>query len=204
MQEQGGDIKKMQSDNNCFENILVENKRLKRDLDRQIKKNLSLELKLEHKQAMLKTNANGAFIMTDTFVDCNSQACKIWKTTKNDIIGKSPGDFAPPFQPNGENSHDMAKRKIQSALSGNPQHFLWKDKQADGTVIDTEVFLKPVSINGKKHVVASIKDVTQAKSMEKNSMALNKKMSSILSNWISKERLPAMISRLCIQKKNPG
>ena len=170
----------MQSERANIEKVLAENSRLKRELSREKEEKRSIQLKLEHRQAMLNATAEGAFIITETFVDCNSQACKIWKTQKNDIIGKSPGDFAPRYQPNGEKSHDMAKRKIRSALSGNPQRFFWKDKLADGSIIDTEVFLKQVIINGKKHVAASIRDVTQAKSQEKKSNALIKKMALIL------------------------
>lgn len=163
-----------------IDKIRAENSRLKQALSREKEKNRSLQLKLEQRQAMLKASAEGALIMTETFVDCNSQACKIWKTPKNDIIGKSPADFAPLYQPNGEKSHDMAKRKVGSALAGNPQRFFWKDKLADGSIIDTEVFLKPVIVNGKRHVAGSIRDVTQAKSKEKNSIELVKKMALIL------------------------
>ncbi|MCP4119935.1 MAG: PAS domain S-box protein [Desulfobacteraceae bacterium] len=170
----------MQPESLDIEKIQAENRRLKQALSREKDKNRSLQLKLQHRQAMLETTAEGAFIMTETFVDCNSQACKIWKTQKNEIIGKSPADFAPLYQPNGEKSHDMAKRKVRSALSGNPQRFFWKDKLADGSIIDTEVFLKQVIINGKKHVSASIRDVTQSKSKEKNSIELIKKMALIL------------------------
>ena len=123
----------MQSERANIEKVLAENSRLKRELSREKEEKRSIQLKLEHRQAMLNATAEGAFIITETFVDCNSQACKIWKTQKNDIIGKSPGDFAPRYQPNGEKSHDMAKRKIRSALSGNPQRFFWKDKLADGS-----------------------------------------------------------------------
>lgn len=163
-----------------IEEIIAENIRLKNKLIRKEEQNKSLQLKLDHSQAMLETTADGAFIMTQTFVECNSQACKIWKTGREDIIGKSPADFAPLYQPNGEKSHDMARRKINSALSGKPQHFLWKDKTTDGSIIDTEVFLKPVIINGKRHVAASIKDVTLAKQKEKNSITLINKMVSTL------------------------
>ena len=163
-----------------IQEILAENNKLKSELTRKAQQNQSLQLKLDHSQAMLEATAEGAFIMTQTFVECNSQACKIWKTDRDDIIGRSPADFAPLYQPNGEKSHDMAKRKIHSALCGRPQHFFWKDKTTDGAIIDTEVFLKPVTINGKKHVAASIKDVTLAKKKEKDSITLINKMASTL------------------------
>ena len=163
-----------------IEEIIAENIRLKHELSREVQQNKSLQLKLDHSQAMLETTADGAFVMTQTFVECNSQACKIWKTGREDIIGKSPADFAPFYQPNGEKSHDMAKRKIHSALSGSPQHFFWKDKRTDGSIIDTEVFLTPITINGKKHVAASIKDVTLARQKENNSITLINKMASTL------------------------
>jgi len=170
----------MQIQNTDIGSIVAENKRLKEALSREKQKNRSLELKLSHSLAMLEVTAEGAFIMTETFVECNLQACRIWKTQRDDIIGKSPADFAPLYQPNGEKSYDMANRKIRSALLGKPQRFFWKDKQTDGTIIDTEVFLKPVTINGKKQVAASIRDVTRSKLKKKNSASLIKRMASIL------------------------
>ncbi|MCP4717863.1 MAG: PAS domain S-box protein [Desulfobacteraceae bacterium] len=163
-----------------IKNIILEHKRVKQQLHKERKKSRTLSLQSDYSQAMLEASAEGAFIMTKTFVECNSKACQIWKTKKEEIIGKTPADFAPLYQPNGEKSHDMANRKIQSALLGNPQHFFWKDKLPDGSIIDTEVFLKPVTIDGKQHVAASIRDVTKEKLKEKNKSDLIKKMAFML------------------------
>ncbi|PIE61516.1 MAG: hypothetical protein CSA29_02920 [Desulfobacterales bacterium] len=56
---------------------------------------------MEQVKALLEATTEGAFLMKDTFVACN-----IWKTQKDQIIGRSPADFAPEFQPNGERSQD--------------------------------------------------------------------------------------------------
>jgi PAS domain S-box-containing protein len=178
-----------------IEKILADNTRLKQALNRENLRNQSLQLKLEHSRAMLEATVEGAFIMTETFVECNLQACKIWHAPKEEIIGKSPADFAPLYQPNGEKSHDMVKRKVRSALSGKPQRFFWKDKLSDGTIIDTQVFLKPVTINGEKHVAASILDVTQTKLKEKNSSVLIKKMALIM----EKRKKALVRSRLALK-----
>ena len=170
----------MQTKDTEIKRLMAENRRLEKALCQEKQINRALKLKLSHSQAMLETTSTGAFIMTETFVECNFQACRIWKAQKDEIIGKSPADFAPLYQPNGEKSHDMANRKIQSALQGRPQRFFWKDRQTDGTIIDTEVFLKPVTINGIKHVAASIRDITRSKRHEKNSASLIQKMTAIL------------------------
>ncbi|NJB68446.1 PAS domain S-box-containing protein [Desulfobaculum xiamenense] len=139
-----------------------------------------LERELVIYRAVLEGMADGILLMQETFTKCNQSACRIWKCEKGDIIGYSPEKFAPPFQPNGRESVGMAHEKIQAALKGAPQRFYWKDLRGDGTLTDTEVFLKAVSINDTDYVVATVRDITDELRKERERTILFDRMEHIL------------------------
>ncbi|WP_319471376.1 PAS domain S-box protein [uncultured Pseudodesulfovibrio sp.] len=139
-----------------------------------------LESELDTYKGVLNAMSDGVLILQDTFFDCNNSACRIWKADKGQILGHSPAEFAPPTQPNGRNSRIMAQEKIKAASKGTPQHFFWKDRRGDGTLIDTEVFLKAVTINDEKYVVATIRDITDNLVREQKSQLLFDRMEKII------------------------
>ncbi len=111
-------------------------------------------------RTLFEYSVDGIFLMTDLFLDCNEQACRMWACERDDIVGHSPVEFSPEFQPDGRRSDESAKDKIDSALSGNPQRFYWKHLRKDGTLIDTEVALKAITVNDKKVIQATVRDIT--------------------------------------------
>lgn len=69
----------------------------------------------EHKYHRLFEDANdGIFLMRDlTFIDCNRQITEIFQASKQEIIGKSPLDFSPEIQPDGQRSAQKARRSMR-------------------------------------------------------------------------------------------
>ncbi len=111
-------------------------------------------------------NANdGIFIMDgDQFIECNNQVLRIYGlSSKEDIIGKSPADFSPKYQPDGELSDEKAKQKVESALSGTPQVFEWQHKTLDGDPVDVEVSLNRLEMGDDEFVQAIVRDITEQK-----------------------------------------
>ncbi len=123
------------------------------------------EKKTEIKYQRLFENANdGIFLMQgDKFVECNDEVCNIYGCSKNEIIGCSPIDFSPEFQPDGRRSDQKAQEKISSALDGEPQVFEWKHIKKDGTPIDTEVSLNSLELGDDIYVQAIVRDLTEQK-----------------------------------------
>jgi PAS domain S-box-containing protein len=139
-----------------------------------------LEAERDRYKGILNAMSEGVLILQDTFFDCNQSACRIWKADKGQIMGQSPVRFAPPRQPNGRDSSVMAREKIKAAAEGIPQRFFWKDKRSDGTLIDTEVYLKAVTINGTQYVVATIRDITDDLRRKQESRLLFNRMERII------------------------
>ena len=117
-------------------------------------------------RTLFEYSVDGIFLMTDIFLDCNEQACRMWACEREDIVGHSPVKFSPEFQPDGRRSDESAKDKIDSALSGKPQRFYWKHLRKDGILIDTEVALKAIIVNDRKILQATVRDMTEQKEAE--------------------------------------
>jgi PAS domain S-box-containing protein len=135
-------------------------------------------------RTIFEGSSEGFLIMTDIFLDCNEQACRIWRCSKEDIIGHSPLEFSPEFQPDGRSSADAAREYIEAAMSGAPQRFYWKHKRKDRILIDTEISLTPLEIERGKILFATLVDVTERRQVEESLRQAEEKYRSIFENSI--------------------
>jgi len=97
------------------------------------------------------------------FVDCNSKGANIYGRTRDQIMGHSPVEFAPPFQPDGRESLEKATGIFHEALEGKPQLFEWTSLHADGTPIYSDVSLNRLELGGQVYLMAIARDVTDRK-----------------------------------------
>jgi len=96
----------------------------------------------EHKyRALFEESADAYFLLGDTYVDCNSAACRLLGLPKEGILGKAPWDFSPERQPDGRPSRDAARVYIEAALGGETQAFSWDHRTAEGATLHTDVRL---------------------------------------------------------------
>lgn len=111
--------------------------------------------------SLFENSADAVFLLSEVFLDCNEQACRLLGCTREEILGQRPEAFSPPFQPNGSASRDSVIARIRAAMAGTPQHFYWKLSRKDGFTIDTDISLKSVVVDGKPVSLASVRDVTE-------------------------------------------
>lgn len=123
-------------------------------------------------RSLFENSIDGMFLMTDVVLDCNQAVCEMLQYDKEFLVGLSPAEFSPEYQPDGKKSIDSAKEKIEAALNGVPQRFMWIHKRKDGELIETDVSLKDVSIGGEKLVQAILRDVTERNRNERIREAL--------------------------------
>jgi len=121
---------------------------------------------------IFENSADGMFLMTDVFTDCNDAVCKLFNCKKEDIIGKSPLAFSPEFQPDGKSSVESANEKISGAFLGIQQRFYWQHKTNDNVLFDADVALSLITVEGKKIVHAVVRDISENKRLEKVQKAL--------------------------------
>lgn len=118
-------------------------------------------------RTLFETSNDAIFIMdNEQFIDCNPAALKMFACRADDMIGSSPTNFSPPYQPNGADSQQMASEKIKIASSGGTQTFEWKHKRCNGSLFDAEVSLNTFSMKGKEYLQATVRDITERKREE--------------------------------------
>lgn len=136
----------------------------------------------EKYRTLFETSSDGIFIMSDVFLDCNNQATILFEADKNGIVGHSPVDFSPEYQPDGKYSSFGAACNIESAMEGKPQHFYWLHSSAKGKLIDCEVTLNSLPVQGQKLLVATVRDITERKKTEAWLLRTRSQMQAILDN----------------------
>ncbi|PKL84282.1 MAG: hypothetical protein CVV24_00965 [Ignavibacteriae bacterium HGW-Ignavibacteriae-3] len=113
-------------------------------------------------RSLFESSDDGIFLTSDeVIIDCNQTVLDIFKCDREYIIGHSPANFSPEFQPDGQDSLSSANDKINMAFNGFPQRFYWQHKRPDGTLVDCEISLKAITIEGHKVIQATMRDITQ-------------------------------------------
>ncbi len=125
---------------------------------------LESELRFRH----LFESANDAiFILQDNlFVECNEKTLELFRCEKKDILGKSPIELSPEFQPNGEKSVPLARKKLALAAKGHPVRFDWVHSRPDKSTFYSDVSLNQLLTGNEAYIQAIVRDITIRKESE--------------------------------------
>ena len=112
-------------------------------------------------RSLFETTEGAILLFADgRWVDCNARALSIFGCTREQIIGAHPSLFSPPTQPDGRSSEDEAIKRINLAFTVGPQVFEWEHCRVDGTPFTAEVSLNCLELQGKAHVQAIVRDIS--------------------------------------------
>lgn len=100
------------------------------------------------------------------FIDCNATALRMFRCSRDDLMGATPWEFSPAIQPGGENSEVLAAEKLEDVYSGKPCIFNWIHRAKDGTDFETEVYMVRLEIENKNFIMAIVRDISERKSYE--------------------------------------
>lgn len=123
-------------------------------------------IRTEDKYKMLFESSYDAILLfkDGIVVECNDKAIEFFRCTREDLIGKSPKDYSPEFQPDGQNSVEKTERLMRDLLTtGRSVTFEWKNRRKDGTLFDTEITVNRLILDGEYYVQAFKRDITQRK-----------------------------------------
>jgi len=110
--------------------------------------------------AVLMIDENGIF-------DCNQKTLEIFgMPSKNELLGRNPGEFSPAYQIDGSWSVNAAMERIKTALSEGTCLFEWVHRRQGGPNIACEVLLNRLELGGKKVIQALIRDIGERKRAE--------------------------------------
>jgi len=113
-------------------------------------------------------SVDGILLLTDVVVDCNAQACRLFGCSRQELIGRSPEDLSPTRQQDGRLSAEAVQEHMQAALGGTPQFCPWILKRRNGKTVDAEIWLKALSMAGRRVFLAIVRDVTERKRAEES------------------------------------
>ncbi|HEX6573101.1 MAG TPA: EAL domain-containing protein, partial [Steroidobacteraceae bacterium] len=97
------------------------------------------------------------------FVECNENAVRFFKMTREELLGAGPENISPPYQADGSPSFGVARGHLDRALAGEAPSFEWLHRDALGHDIPCEVRLVRLPSSGRRLVRGSITDITERK-----------------------------------------
>ncbi len=141
----------------------------------------------EERYRRLFEAANDAILVLhgETYIDCNAKALEMFHCSYDDIIGRRPDELSPETQPNGQNSHALARKNIHWASQESGFVFEWIHKRFDGTLLNAEVTLNTVNLSDSTIAHAIVRDITKRKQNEEELRQLRSLLSNIINSMPS-------------------
>jgi len=172
------------------------------DLDLSERREMEEKLReSEYKYRLLFESANDAIILIDgnTILECNHRTEEMFGCSRDQLIGKSVQSFTPPNQSDGVKTIEMVREKIGKAQQGQLAIFELGLYRFDGTMIDTEVNLNTIKMDGKDMVQVIVRDITDRKQMEEwlRFLSMHDKPTGLYNRSYFEEELNRMQSGRC-------
>ncbi len=132
------------------------------------KKNSKVNGEEKYKR-LFESSRDSIFVLNENhlFVECNETALNMLERSRNEIIGQTPANISPKFQPNGSLSSDLAKKDTSLAFQGIDLCFEWVLQKSDGSPVPVEVSLCSFTENKQKYIYALVRNFTEKKIREK-------------------------------------
>lgn len=122
----------------------------------------------EQKYRSLFYDSPDAYLIIEDgrFIDCNKSSENLLKSKRDQIIGKTPDQLSPEYQPNGKSSVEYAEELIQKTLEKGNLKFEWVHKRKDGEEFLAMIHLSVMNYNGRQVLFTTWKDITADKEAE--------------------------------------
>jgi PAS domain S-box-containing protein len=145
---------------------------VKLDLDALLKERTDAQLQVmekeEHYRSLFQYSVDAIMLADkDGIIDCNEATLKIFKVRdKADLLGLQPWDLAPPTQPDGRNSLEIARESRDQVMEKGVHRFEWVLQRSDGEAFPAEVTLSKLELGGKLIIQGVTRDITRRKKAE--------------------------------------
>ena len=115
---------------------------------------------------------------TMAFIAMNPAVTHVLGYAPYDVLGRSPWDISPEFQPDEQRSMDKAEKLLRGQPGAPSQRFVWVHKHKDGSLVVCEVSLVAYKFHGEDLIQAIVRDVTERTRAEENRRKLERDLES--------------------------
>jgi len=121
----------------------------------------------ENKYRVLFEDSADAFWLIDNkgYLDCNSAALQLFGYSSKAEF-KHPADISPPNQPDGRSSRIAAEERMAAAFLKGKERFEWLHRRKNGELFHAEVCLAAIELQGRRMLLATVRDITERKIAE--------------------------------------
>ncbi|MBZ2173017.1 PAS domain S-box protein [Nitratidesulfovibrio sp. SRB-5] len=135
----------------------------------------------EERYRTLFESAQDTILVMDgpTIVDCNPGATVLTGCPREEIIGRTPADFSPPVQANGEGTTSMMMATLAEAANGKLLRFEWLCRRVGGDIVQVETSLAPMRLGDNSYLLAFTRDISERKKAENDLRLSEEKFSKI-------------------------
>lgn len=99
-------------------------------------------------------------------IECNAAATQLLACAREQLIGTTPVDWSPEFQPDGRRSDELASEVFAKVLAGESARFEWVNIRHDGSRIDVGVTVRRME-GLPPHIVVISRDISAEKALER-------------------------------------
>ncbi|MDE2132545.1 MAG: PAS domain S-box protein, partial [Betaproteobacteria bacterium] len=108
----------------------------------------------------------------------------------------TPWTLSPPMQPDGQESEEKAHKMLAIALQEGAHHFEWLHSRPDGSTFSVEVQLTRMELSGEDAVLASVRDISARKALEKQLGEHRREMESLQKRQVAAQTAAAFAHEL--------
>ena len=161
-----------------YEKSRVDNEKT---IAKEMRDRLEAEEKLkisEMHHRMLFADSPDAFLVLEdvVIIDCNKAAEAMLGGDRSQLVGQCTDLISPEFQPDGKPSFKAAKEKIDEALKNGSGSFEWVHRRLDGEEFWAAVSIVVTSMDNRKVLLASLRNITERKKAEDDLLETNRQL----------------------------
>ncbi len=134
---------------------------------------MALRTSERHYRMLFESAHDAIFVMQDErFIECNPAAVTLFGCAREVILGQTPWDFSPEYQPNGLLSHAYARMTLETAFTLGSQRIEWTHQRTDGSTFEAEVSVTPLD-RDQRLLLTMVHDISAYKRAQEAIRALN-------------------------------